>query len=108
MALGWQGLKAAWQAAQRGFRVILYEMRPHNSTAAHKTDQCAELVCSNSLGSNLPGSASFLLKEELRHLDSLVIRAADQNSVPAGAALAVDRKRFANEITQAILDFRDK
>jgi len=101
---GLAGSEAAWQAAQRGVRVVLYEMRPRISTPVHKTDHCAELVCSNSLGSNLPGSAPFLLKEELRKLDSLVIRAADQHAVPAGGALAVDRERFADEITRAILD----
>ena len=97
---GLAGSEAAWQAAQRGCRVDLYEMRPQVSTAVHKTGHCAELVCSNSLGSKLPGSAPYLLKEELRHLDSLVIRSADQHSVPAGGALAVDRDRFSNEITQ--------
>ncbi|MFQ5671972.1 MAG: methylenetetrahydrofolate--tRNA-(uracil(54)-C(5))-methyltransferase (FADH(2)-oxidizing) TrmFO [Nitrospinales bacterium] len=101
---GLAGSEAAWQAAQRGVRVILHEMRPQTATPVHKTGDCAELVCSNSLGSNLPGSAPFLLKEELRNLDSLVIRAADRHAVPAGAALAVDRKRFADEITRAILD----
>lgn len=101
---GLAGSEAAWQAAQRGIRVVLYEMRPKTLTPAHKSDQCAELVCSNSLGSNLPGSAPHLLKEELRNLGSLVIRAADKHAVPAGAALAVDRNLFAGEITQAILD----
>ena len=101
---GLAGSEAAWQAAQRGIRVILYEMRPQTATPVHKTGDCAELVCSNSLGSNLPGSAPFLLKEELRNLDSLVIRAADRHAVPAGAALAVDRGLFAAEITRAIID----
>jgi methylenetetrahydrofolate--tRNA-(uracil-5-)-methyltransferase len=99
---GLAGAEAAWQAAQRGMEVLLYEMRPLVATPAHKTDRCAELVCSNSLGNNIDGSAPFLLKEELRRFDSLVIRAADKHCVPAGSALAVDRERFAEEITRAL------
>ncbi|MFQ5717539.1 MAG: methylenetetrahydrofolate--tRNA-(uracil(54)-C(5))-methyltransferase (FADH(2)-oxidizing) TrmFO [Nitrospinales bacterium] len=101
---GLAGSEAAWQAAQRGIRVVLYEMRPKIPTPVHKSDQCAELVCSNSLGSNLPGSAPSLLKEELRNLQSLVIQAADHNAVPAGSALAVNREGFAKEITQAVVN----
>ncbi|MBI5427097.1 MAG: methylenetetrahydrofolate--tRNA-(uracil(54)-C(5))-methyltransferase (FADH(2)-oxidizing) TrmFO [Nitrospinae bacterium] len=101
---GLAGSEAAWQAAERGASVVLYEMRPRNPTPVHKTDLCAELVCSNSLGNNRELGAPFLLKEELRKLGSLVIRAADKHSVPAGAALAVDRNRFAGEITRALLD----
>lgn len=99
---GLAGSEAAWQAAERGVPVVLYEMRPNHPTPVHKTANFAELVCSNSLGSNQPDSAPHLLKEELRKLDSLVIRAADRQSVPAGAALAVDRDLFSREITQAI------
>ena len=99
---GLAGSEAAWQAAERGIPVILYEMRSITSTAAHKTDSCAELVCSNSLGNNLPHSAPYILKEELRNLNSLVISAGDSHSVPAGSALAVDRDLFAKEITKRI------
>ena len=101
---GLAGSEAAWQAAERGVQVVLYEMRPVLATPAHKTGDCAELVCSNSLGSNKEPSAPFLLKEELRQLDSLVIRCADKHSVPAGAALAVDREKFSQEITSAIVN----
>ena len=101
---GLAGSEAAWQAAERGVRVDLYEMRPVVGTPAHKTGDCAELVCSNSLGSNKEPSAPFLLKEELRQLGSLVIRSADKHPVPAGAALAVDREKFSQEITRAILN----
>ena len=99
---GLAGSEAAWQAAERGISVTLYEMRPTVATPAHQSDQCAELVCSNSLGSNLPGSAPYLLKEELRRLGSVVLRAADLHSVPAGGALAVDRDLYGKEITQAL------
>ena len=99
---GLAGSEAAWQAAERGQRVVLYEMRPHHPTPVHKTGNCAELVCSNSLGSNQETSAPFLLKQELRKLNSLVIRAADKHSVPAGGALAVDRNLFSEEITRAL------
>jgi len=99
---GLAGSEAAWQLAQRGLAVRLYEMRPAQMTPAHTTEQLAELVCSNSLGSNLPGRASGLLKEELRRVGSLVIAAADAHRVPAGSALAVDRAGFAAEITQRI------
>ena len=96
------GSEAAWQAAERGIHVVLYEMRSVNRTAAHKTDNCAELVCSNSLGNNLPHSAPFILKEELRSFNSVVISSGDRNFVPAGSALAVDRELFSKEITKKI------
>jgi methylenetetrahydrofolate--tRNA-(uracil-5-)-methyltransferase len=99
---GLAGSEAAWQAAEAGVPVVLYEMRPQRSTPVHKTGNCAELVCSNSLGSNQDSSAPFLLKQELRNLDSLVIRSADKNSVPAGKALAVDRDLFSEEITRTL------
>jgi methylenetetrahydrofolate--tRNA-(uracil-5-)-methyltransferase len=99
---GLAGSEAAWQAAEAGVSVVLYEMRPQRPTPAHKTGNCAELVCSNSLGGNQDTSAPFLLKQELRNLDSLVIRSADKNSVPAGKALAVDRDLFSEEITRTL------
>ncbi len=99
---GLAGSEAAWQLAERGVAVTLYEMRPARQTAAHKTDGLAELVCSNSLKSNARGSASWLLKEELRRAGSLLMRLADQTAVPGGAALAVDRERFSAAVTAAI------
>ncbi len=99
---GLAGSEAAWQVAERGIDVILYEMRPAKMTPAHKTGGLAELVCSNSLGSHLSHSAPGLLKEEMRHLGSLIIRTADEVSVPAGGALAVDRERFSGSISTAI------
>src|SRR5690242_7721093 len=99
---GLAGVEAAWQAANSGARVKLHEMRPVRQTPAHRTDQLAEIVCSNSLKSDEPGSASHLLKEELRSGDSLVMRAAAVARVPAGAALAVDRQQFAQYITREI------
>ena len=99
---GLAGSEAAWQAAERGVSVVLYEMRSHTPTPVHKTDQFAELVCSNSLGNNLPHSAPYLLKEELRKFNSIVIGSADRHSVPAGGALAVDRDLFSQEITERI------
>ncbi|MDH5761890.1 MAG: methylenetetrahydrofolate--tRNA-(uracil(54)-C(5))-methyltransferase (FADH(2)-oxidizing) TrmFO [Nitrospinota bacterium] len=99
---GLAGSEAAWQAAEAGVPVVLYEMRPERPTPVHKTGSCAELVCSNSLGSNQDSSAPFLLKQELRNLDSLVIRSADKNSVPAGKALAVNRDLFSDEITRTL------
>ena len=99
---GLAGCEAAWQAAERGVQVALYEMRPQRSTAAHKTDQLAELVCSNSLGSSEITNAAGILKEEMRRLGSLVVRVADTCTVPAGAALAVDRAEFAARITKEI------
>ena len=99
---GLAGSEAAWQAAQRGLAVELYEMRPHQTTPAHTSGRLAELVCSNSLGSNLPDRAPGLLKEELRRLGSLVISCADATAVPAGGALAVDREAFAQAVTERI------
>jgi methylenetetrahydrofolate--tRNA-(uracil-5-)-methyltransferase len=99
---GLAGSEAAWQAASRGVDVILYEMRPVRATAVHKTDRLAELVCSNSFRGDKLDNAVGLLKEEMRRLGSLVLRAADAARVPAGAALAVDRERFSSEITGAI------
>src|ERR1051326_8211018 len=99
---GLAGVEAAWQAANAGARVKLYEMRPVRQTPAHRTDKLAKIVCSNSLKSDEPGSASHLLKEELRSGDSLVMRAAAVARVPAGAALAVDRQHFAGYITSEI------
>src|ERR1700722_7414295 len=99
---GLAGCEAAWQLAERGVPVVLCEMRPTVSTPAHKTDQLAELVCSNSLKSNSPGAASWLLKEELRRSGSLPLRLADRNAVPGGTALAVDRERFAEAVAAAL------
>jgi methylenetetrahydrofolate--tRNA-(uracil-5-)-methyltransferase len=99
---GLAGSEAAWQLAERGVAVALYEMRPARSTPAHKTDRLAELVCSNSLKSNTPGAASWLLKEELRRGASLLLRLAGAHAVPGGAALAVDRERFGDAVTEAI------
>ncbi len=99
---GLAGSEAAWQAAQSGVRVILYEMRPDSPTGAHQTGDLAELVCSNSLGSNLPDRASGLLKNELRHLGSMLLECAEATSLPAGAALAVDRELFARAVTEQI------
>ena len=99
---GLAGVEAAWQAAETGARVKLYEMRPVQQTPAHRTDQLAEIVCSNSLKSDEAGSAPYLLKEELRRGASLVMRAAEATRVPAGAALAVDRGKFSEFITAEI------
>lgn len=99
---GLAGCEAAWQAANRGAKVTIYEMRPKEMTQAHKTGGLAELVCSNSLGSVDVKSAPGILKEEMRRLNSLVIRVADQVRVPAGSALAVDREQFSLKITQAL------
>lgn len=99
---GLAGVEAAWQAAERGVEVELYEMRPLRMTPAHLTDRLAELVCSNSLGSDLPDRAPGLLKAELRRLGSLVLACADAARVPAGGALAVDREEFAARVTEAI------
>jgi methylenetetrahydrofolate--tRNA-(uracil-5-)-methyltransferase len=99
---GLAGVEAAWQAAEQRVSVRLYEMRPLTQTPAHRTDKLAEIVCSNSLKSDEPGSAPYLLKEELRRGGSLVMCAAEATKVPAGAALAVDRGKFAEFITEAI------
>src|SRR3982751_1090098 len=99
---GLAGVEAAWQAARFGAKVRLFEMRPVQRTPAHRTDKLAEIVCSNSLKSDEVGSAPYLLKEELRRAGSLVMEAAAATRVPAGAALAVDRGRFADYITERI------
>jgi len=99
---GLAGVEAAWQAAQLGAQVNLYEMRPLKQTPAHRTEKLAEIVCSNSLKSDEPGTASYLLKEELRQGASLVMSVAAETRVPAGAALAVDRHKFAELITERI------
>jgi methylenetetrahydrofolate--tRNA-(uracil-5-)-methyltransferase len=96
---GLAGCEAAWQAAQRGAQVHLFEMRPHTSTRVHQTGDLAELVCSNSLKSDTLDKATGLLKWEMRTLDSLILAAADRSRVEAGSALAVDRVRFAAEVT---------
>ena len=99
---GLAGSEAAWQAAEQGLHVHLYEMRPAVSTGAHTGSNLAELVCSNSLGSNLPDHALGLLKEELRLLGSRLVQIAEANSVPAGSALAVDRELFARQVTREL------
>jgi methylenetetrahydrofolate--tRNA-(uracil-5-)-methyltransferase len=99
---GLAGTEAAYQLARRGVKVDLYEMRPTRMTEAHATGDLGELVCSNSLRSGLLTAPAGVLKEEMRQLDSLVIRVADTNRVPAGSALAVDRESFARALTQAI------
>src|SRR5437868_6634904 len=101
---GLAGSEAAWQAASYGVPVTLYEMRPLRPTAVHKTDRLAELVCSNSFRGDKLDNAVGLLKEEMRRLGSLVMRAAEASRVPAGAALAVDRERFAETITRELSD----
>lgn len=99
---GLAGSEAAWQIARQGVRVRLYEMRPRKQTPAHHTDKFAELVCSNSLRANELTNAVGILKEEMRQLDSVIIRSADACAVPAGSALAVDRDAFAQRVTDAI------
>jgi methylenetetrahydrofolate--tRNA-(uracil-5-)-methyltransferase len=99
---GLAGSEAAWQAAQRGLKVHLYEMRPGTGTGAHTGPLLAELVCSNSLGSNLLDRASGLLKEELRRLGSLLLECAEEAAVPAGGALAVDREQFGRRVTACV------
>ncbi|WP_059104622.1 FADH(2)-oxidizing methylenetetrahydrofolate--tRNA-(uracil(54)-C(5))-methyltransferase TrmFO [Shouchella shacheensis] len=99
---GLAGSEAAWQIAKRGGKVKLYEMRPVKQTPAHHTDKFAELVCSNSLRGNSLTNAVGVLKEEMRTLDSVIIRAADEAAVPAGGALAVDRHDFAARVTNDV------
>ena len=99
---GLAGCEAAWQAARMGVPSTIHEMRPLHPTAVHKTDRLAELVCSNSFRGDKLDNAVGLLKEEMRRLDSLIMRIADGVRVPAGAALAVDRERFAEGVTEAI------
>lgn len=99
---GMAGSEAAWQAAQRGAQVRLYEMRPVKMTPAHQTDKAAEIVCSNSFKSNHTSNASGLLKEEMRRLESLIVSCADETAVPAGEALAVDREAFSERVTERL------
>lgn len=99
---GLAGSEAAWQAAERGLRVRLYEMRPEVQTGAHTGGDLAELVCSNSLGSFLPDRAPGVLKNEIRRLGSLLIRIAGETSLPAGGALAVDRNAFSGRVTEML------
>ncbi len=99
---GLAGSEAAWQLAKRGINVDLYEMRPTKMTPAHKTGELAELVCTNSMRSNQLSNAVGLLKEEMRRLDSLILKAADETQVPAGGALAVDRDEFSAYVTQKL------
>jgi methylenetetrahydrofolate--tRNA-(uracil-5-)-methyltransferase len=99
---GLAGCEAAWQIARVGGQAVLYEMRPVRQTEAHKTDRLAELVCSNSLKSEQENGAPWLLKEELRRLDSLLLQVAARTRVPAGHALTVDRDLFAAEVTRVI------
>ncbi|MFQ3647218.1 MAG: methylenetetrahydrofolate--tRNA-(uracil(54)-C(5))-methyltransferase (FADH(2)-oxidizing) TrmFO [Anaerolineae bacterium] len=99
---GLAGSEAAWQLAERGHTVRLYEMRPKRQTGAHVSDRLAELVCSNSLGSKLPDRATGVLQQELMMLNSLLMQIAERVAVPAGGALAVDREAFSEAVTQAI------
>ncbi|MDO9131304.1 MAG: methylenetetrahydrofolate--tRNA-(uracil(54)-C(5))-methyltransferase (FADH(2)-oxidizing) TrmFO [Anaerolineales bacterium] len=99
---GLAGSEAAWQAAQKGLHVHLYEMRPGISTGAHQTPDLAELVCSNSFGSNLPDRASGVLKDELRRLGSMLLECAQATAIPAGSALAVDRGGFSRLVSERI------
>src|SRR6266849_4706955 len=99
---GLAGCEAAWQCARRGVEVELFEMRPGRSTPAHQTADFAELVCSNSLKSDSENTAPWLLKEEMRRAESLLLQIAQECAVPAGHALAVDRVAFAAKVTEAI------
>lgn len=99
---GLAGCEAAYQIAKKGIKVKLYEMKPEKFSEAHSSENLAEIVCSNSFKSNLHTNACGLLKEELRMLDSLLIKCADETSVPAGQALAVDREEFSRLVTQKI------
>lgn len=99
---GLAGSEAAWQAAERGLLVTLYEMRPLTPTGAHESDALAELVCSNSLGSNAPDRAGGVLKSEVRRLGSMLLECAEETALPAGSALAVDRLAFARRVTERI------
>ncbi|MCC6613366.1 MAG: methylenetetrahydrofolate--tRNA-(uracil(54)-C(5))-methyltransferase (FADH(2)-oxidizing) TrmFO [Anaerolineae bacterium] len=101
---GLAGTEAAWQLAERGHTVDLYEMRPQRQTGAHVTDRLAELVCSNSFGSKLPDRASGLLKTECQRMRCLLLDIADETALPAGGALAVDREAFAQRVTDAIAE----
>lgn len=99
---GLAGSEAAYQIAKRGIKVKLYEMKPQKFSPAHTNKNLAEVVCSNSFKSNLHTNACGLLKEELRILDSLLIKIADETSVPAGQALAVDREVFSKRVTEEL------
>ena len=99
---GLAGSEATYQIAKRGIKVRLYEMKPNNFSPAHSNNNLAEIVCSNSFKSNLHTNACGLLKEELRNLDSLLIKVADETAVPAGQALAVDREVFSKKVTEAL------
>jgi len=99
---GLAGCEAAWQLAKRGVRVNLYEMKPKAFSPAHHLETFAELVCSNSLRSDQLENAVGLLKEEMRRLDSIIMRCADATRIPAGGALAVDREKFSNMVTELI------
>lgn len=99
---GLAGSEAAWQIAEQGIQVVLYEMRPVKQTPAHHTDKFAELVCSNSLRANGLTNAVGILKEEMRRLNSVIIKSADACAVPAGGALAVDRHEFAEAVTHSV------
>ena len=99
---GLAGSEAAWQLAERGHQVRLFEMRPVKTTGAHVSHQLAELVCSNSLGSKLPDRAAGILQNEVKMLGSLLMRCAESAAVPAGGALAVDRARFADQVTRHV------
>lgn len=101
---GLAGTEAAWQIAQAGVPVILHEMRPQKKSFAHHSEELAELVCSNSFGAMSSDRAPGLLHEELRRLGSIIIQTADKNSVPAGGALAVDRKIFSHKLTQTLVE----
>ena len=102
LGAGLAGSEAAWQLAQAGIKVDLYEMRPGRSTSAHQTDKMAELVCSNSLKSEAENSAPWLLKQELRRLGCLLLDAANAARVPGGQALTVDRDLFADWVSRKI------
>ncbi|WP_457621775.1 FADH(2)-oxidizing methylenetetrahydrofolate--tRNA-(uracil(54)-C(5))-methyltransferase TrmFO [Persephonella sp.] len=104
---GLAGSEAAYRIANSGFKVDLYEMRPVRSTPAHRTEKFAELVCSNSLGGKEITTGAGLLKEEMRLLDSLIVRVAEEFSVPAGGALAVDREKFSKKITEILENHPD-
>ena len=101
---GLAGSEAAWQIAQAGYPVRLFEMKPQKFSPAHKSAGFAELICSNSLKAARIDSAAGLLKEEMRRMDSLLVACADKTAVPAGGALAVDRDRFSELVTKAITD----
>ena len=99
---GLAGCEAAWQAARHGLRVALYEMRPYTQTPAHQTGWLAEIVCSNSFGTNQRNRPAGLLKTELRSLNSFIMQCADDSSLPAGSALAVDREIFSRNVTERL------